>query len=176
VRIAANGWQSSVLPTTRPGIEARLSSLRSSKLERGRAVAGQWRRAFGNSRGGPGNPAGRAARKRGWPRSQTSFIIEGAPGPRFWDLGGHCGKLDGNAPRPFWQARCYDFSVHTHDKHVEKLRYMHRNPVVRGLVERPEHWPWSSYRHYLTGATRGRDRVGMDRSASRRAAPQGIRA
>jgi putative transposase len=28
---------------------------------------------------------------------------------------------------------------------------MHRNPVVRGLVEKPEDWPWSSFRHYATG-------------------------
>lgn len=27
---------------------------------------------------------------------------------------------------------------------------MHRNPVVRGLVSKPEDWPWSSYRHYAT--------------------------
>ena len=33
-------------------------------------------------------------------------------------------------------------------KRVEKLRYMHRNPVERGLVERPEDWHWSSYRAY----------------------------
>ena len=31
------------------------------------------------------------------------------------------------------------------------LRLMHRNPVARGLVERPEDWAWSSFRHYLTG-------------------------
>ena len=31
---------------------------------------------------------------------------------------------------------------------MEKLRYMHRNPVVRGLVLTPEQWNWSSYRHY----------------------------
>jgi hypothetical protein len=36
-------------------------------------------------------------------------------------------------------------------KFVEKLRYIHRNPVVRG-VERPEDWQWSSFGHYLTGA------------------------
>ena len=34
---------------------------------------------------------------------------------------------------------------------MEKLRYMHRNPVVRGLVKKPEDWPWSSFRHYATG-------------------------
>ena len=53
--------------------------------------------------------------------------------------------------RPFWQARYYDFNVHNEEKRVEKLRYMHRNPVKRGLVAKPEDWPWSSFRHYATG-------------------------
>ena len=53
--------------------------------------------------------------------------------------------------RPFWQARYYDFLVHNEKKRVEKLRYMHRNPVVRGLVTTPEEWQWSSFRHYATG-------------------------
>jgi putative transposase len=52
---------------------------------------------------------------------------------------------------PFWQARYYDFNVWTAKKHAEKLRYLHRNPVARGLVARPEDWHWSSYRHYATG-------------------------
>jgi len=51
--------------------------------------------------------------------------------------------------RAFWQARFYDFNVRTTKKRVEKLRYMHRNPVKRGLVEAPERWRWSSYRFYL---------------------------
>ena len=49
----------------------------------------------------------------------------------------------------FWQARSYDFNVWTTKKRVEKLRYMYRNPVKRGLVEAPEQWRWSSYRFYL---------------------------
>jgi putative transposase len=53
--------------------------------------------------------------------------------------------------RPFWQPRYYDFNVHNEKKRVEKLKYMHRNPVVRGLVEKPEQWTWSSFRHYATG-------------------------
>lgn len=32
-----------------------------------------------------------------------------------------------------------------------KLRYIHRNPVVRELAARPEDWKWSSFRHYATG-------------------------
>ncbi len=53
--------------------------------------------------------------------------------------------------RPFWLPRYYDFNVHSEVKRVEKLRYMHRNPVMRGLVVHPEEWEWSSFRHYLTG-------------------------
>src|SRR5579871_6427070 len=45
----------------------------------------------------------------------------------------------------------YDFNVWNPEKTTEKLRYMHRNPVVRGLVAKPEDWPWSSFRHYATG-------------------------
>jgi hypothetical protein len=45
----------------------------------------------------------------------------------------------------------HDFVVFTEKKRVEKLRYMHRNPVVRGLVLAPEEWNWSSFRHYALG-------------------------
>jgi putative transposase len=51
----------------------------------------------------------------------------------------------------FWQRRYYDFNVLTQAKLVEKLRYIHRNPVERGLVQKPEDWPWSSFRHWLDG-------------------------
>ncbi len=51
----------------------------------------------------------------------------------------------------FWQARFYDFNVWTERKRVEKLRYMHRNPVKRGLVDSPEKWRWSSFRWYSCG-------------------------
>ena len=52
-----------------------------------------------------------------------------------------------------WQAHFYDFNVWTSRKRVEKLRYMHRNPVKRGLVESPELWRWSSDRSYALGET-----------------------
>ena len=47
-----------------------------------------------------------------------------------------------------WEPRYYDFNVHTPAKRIEKLRYLHRNPVARGLVEEPDQWPWSSFRGY----------------------------
>jgi putative transposase len=60
-------------------------------------------------------------------------------------------RLALRAPDPFWQARYYDFNVWSERKFVEKLRYLHRNPVARGLVARPEDWAWSSFRHYVSG-------------------------
>jgi putative transposase len=60
-------------------------------------------------------------------------------------------KLKQRGEVQFWQRRYYDFNVHTEEKRIEKLRYIHRNPVKRGLVEKPEDWPWSSFRHYATG-------------------------
>jgi len=61
-------------------------------------------------------------------------------------------QLRGELTR-FWQLNYYDFNVFSQAKLIEKLRYMHRNPVKRGLVENPEDWPWSSYRHWLSGDT-----------------------
>jgi putative transposase len=46
-----------------------------------------------------------------------------------------------------WQRRFYDFVVWSYAKRLEKLRYIHRNPVTRIGVE-PEQWPWRSFRRY----------------------------
>ena len=51
----------------------------------------------------------------------------------------------------FWQRRFYDFNVWSSGKLREKLNYMHKNPVTRGLVEHPKDWPWSSWSYYEKG-------------------------
>ncbi len=56
-----------------------------------------------------------------------------------------------HAAQHIWQKRFYDFNVWTEHKRIEKLRYMHRNPVKRGLVASPELWRWSSFRTYFLG-------------------------
>ena len=63
--------------------------------------------------------------------------------------------------RAFWQARFYDFNVYTHGKKKEKLNYMHANPVVRGLVEHPKDWRWSSWTSYWGGEA-GMVRIDME--------------
>jgi REP element-mobilizing transposase RayT len=59
--------------------------------------------------------------------------------------------FDNSAPKHFWQRHFYDFNVWSAHKHREKLRYIHRNPVKRGLVETPDQWKWSSFRAYAFG-------------------------
>lgn len=77
--------------------------------------------------------------------TQKKGAKDGAPTEIEWK------DLNPSKPWHFWQRRFYDFNVRTRRKMTEKLKYIHRNPVVRGLVPRPEDWPWSSFRHYATG-------------------------
>lgn len=53
----------------------------------------------------------------------------------------------------FWQPRFYDFNVWSQKKKVEKLHYMHMNPVKRRLVAHPKDWPWSSFSFYASKDT-----------------------
>lgn len=47
----------------------------------------------------------------------------------------------------FWQrGGGYDRNIC--DEYVEKVHYMHMNPVVRGLAQAPTDWKWSSARWY----------------------------
>ncbi len=67
--------------------------------------------------------------------------------PNYWSKVGQ--------ERRVWQARYYDFNVDSPEKVQEKLDYMHSNPVRAELVARPEDWPFSSARHYLSGKSVG---------------------
>jgi len=77
-------------------------------------------------------------------------------------------RLALRAEEPFWQARYHDFNVWSSTKRIEKLGYMHRNPVKRGLATHPHHWLRSSFRHYATRrGGNGRDRIAVDVSQKR---------
>lgn len=52
--------------------------------------------------------------------------------PRFWQKGGG-----------------FDRNVRDRAEFIKEVRYIHRNPVKRGLVEKPEDWKWSSARWWL---------------------------
>ena len=87
-------------------------------------------------------------------------------------------KLRPPGMRRFWQVRYYDLPVWSESKRIAKLRYIHRTPVDRGLVERPEDWRWSSFRQWATGCdgtvevesqwtARKRERMGIRLTATR---------
>jgi len=56
-------------------------------------------------------------------------------------------RSDDSLPR-FWRRRFYDFNVWSLKKRVEKLQYMHMNPLKRKLADHPKDWPWSSFTFY----------------------------
>lgn len=57
----------------------------------------------------------------------------------------------GDGPKPFWKTRGYDFNVTKLETLHEKLDYMHKSPITRGLANRADQWRWSSYRFYELG-------------------------
>ena len=58
------------------------------------------------------------------------------------------GDLKVGHGEPFWQKRYYDRNIRNWQEFTVKLRYLHRNPVKRGLVAEAAQWKWSSFRHY----------------------------
>jgi putative transposase len=51
----------------------------------------------------------------------------------------------------FWEQRYFDSNVHGEEARSNVIRYIHRNPVKRGLVAAPGDYIWSSFNHYATG-------------------------
>ena len=83
-------------------------------------------------------------------KDQTSVKIKELYRTKF---PGYASKIEETDPA--WQARYYPFNVFSEKKLVEKLDYVHLNPVRRGLVIRAVDWKWSSARWYLLGKTVG---------------------
>ena len=75
-------------------------------------------------------------------------------------------RLIGDAEH-FWQKRYYDFNIRSDEQFVEKLGYIHRNPVRRGLCDRPEDWEWSSFMQCATGCE-GRVEIECEWTARKR--------
>lgn len=48
--------------------------------------------------------------------------------------------------RVFWQDESYDHWARDDDEMQRIIAYIENNPVVAGLCEKPEDWPWSSAR------------------------------
>jgi putative transposase len=55
----------------------------------------------------------------------------------------HTGRL--------WQRRFYDHVIRDEREWRRRLAYIHHNPAVKGLVEAPDRYSWSSASFWLTG-------------------------
>jgi REP element-mobilizing transposase RayT len=51
-----------------------------------------------------------------------------------------------------WQEGSHPQSIRSDAMMLQKLEYLHNNPVKRGLVAAPEHWRYSSAHEWLPGA------------------------
>ncbi|MFA6135368.1 MAG: transposase [Phycisphaerae bacterium] len=61
-------------------------------------------------------------------------------------------RPSGQTHHRFWQTGGgYDRNLRSAEEIHEKIKYVHLNPLRRGLVSRLEDWPWSSYRAWELG-------------------------
>ena len=49
----------------------------------------------------------------------------------------------------FWQEGSHPQAITSEDMFLQKLEYIHNNPVRRGYVDEPAHWRYSSCRNYM---------------------------
>jgi len=49
----------------------------------------------------------------------------------------------------FWQDESFDHWIRNPEEWKRIRSYIERNPVVAGLVDKPEEWPWSSASHSI---------------------------
>lgn len=58
--------------------------------------------------------------------------------------------VTGDGRARFWQhGGGFDRTQRDMDEFVRTVKYIHQNPVERGLVTRPEDWRWSSVRWWM---------------------------
>lgn len=74
----------------------------------------------------------------------------------------------------FWQkGGGFDRNVRSDGEFEREVRYIHRNPVERGLVPRPEDWRWSSV-HWWMGVGRVWSSGAIRRRATRERGLPGV--
>ena len=70
-----------------------------------------------------------------------------------------------------WDHHSNVFSIYSEDMLMQKVNYIHQNPVEAGLVEKPEDYRWSSVRWCKLGLLEDEPlKVDLDRIAWRRGA------
>jgi putative transposase len=63
-----------------------------------------------------------------------------------------CANHKRESSHQIWQEGVHPQSIASDEMMLQKLEYLHNNPVKRGLVASPEHWCYSSAHEWLRGA------------------------
>ena len=74
---------------------------------------------------------------------------------RLWllnQLEHHRAKHKADSRYQLWQEGFHPQELSTDEAMLQKLDYLHHNPVARGLVTVPEHWRYSSAHEWLAGS------------------------
>ncbi|MFA7171944.1 MAG: transposase [Kiritimatiellia bacterium] len=56
----------------------------------------------------------------------------------------HCLQLRIPGPKRLWMREYWDRYIRNFEHYQKAVNYIHRNPVIAGLCQSPEDWPWSS--------------------------------
>lgn len=62
-------------------------------------------------------------------------------------------KNSGNSKHQFWLHRNHAIELESHKFVMQKMAYIHENPVRAGYVDHAEHWMYSSQRNYSNLST-----------------------
>ena len=54
-----------------------------------------------------------------------------------------------------WQESSHPQEIFAEDVFLQKLEYIHNNPIKRGFVRKPEYWKFSSAINYIEGNEKG---------------------
>ena len=56
-----------------------------------------------------------------------------------------------NSDFQVWQEGFHPQLIQSEEMLLQKIVYIHQNPIKRGLVDRPEEWRYSSARNFICG-------------------------
>jgi putative transposase len=91
----------------------------------------------------------------GMASSRVAALIEQLEAERcHWlleQLRRRCAPHKTESEHQVWQEGSHPQVIRTDAMMLQKLEYLHNNPVKRGLVASPEHWRYSSAHEWLRG-------------------------
>ncbi len=81
-------------------------------------------------------------------RTIIDYLLQKNSAPVLKELNYHKLRHKKDRVHQFWQEGSHPKAILTEETMIQKIEYIHNNPVVRGYVDEPVHWRYSSARNY----------------------------